>query len=253
MFPCDCCCICDERVDVAVMQVLEFVPRHCVFRSDSLFKLHLPTSPVVTMPKAAASKAVASKAAASARRCRGAAAGQLALAAPPATCRSGRSGPSGRSGWKSRNAKPRPYNKTGQYSLAWSKEIQAQPLKHLFGAFLAFLKSLPVTIHQDVQEQLIQTRCVHRIGLELAMCTPDLQPKETRWKAKLPQVNGADLGVDFKGDTVVITCIHAGLQSASWTFQCCNCVGSTDWSAVPVSLLLYVSFAQLLVGASVRW
>ena len=44
-----------------------------------------------------------------------------------------------------------------------------------------------------------------------------------------------------------------GLQSASWTFQCCNCVGSTDWSAVPVSLLLYVSFAQLLVGASVRW
>ncbi len=44
-----------------------------------------------------------------------------------------------------------------------------------------------------------------------------------------------------------------GLQSASWTFQCCNCGGSTDWSAVPVSLLLYVSFAQLLVGASVRW
>ena len=43
------------------------------------------------------------------------------------------------------------------------------------------------------------------------------------------------------------------LQSASWTFQCCNCVGSTDSSAVPVSLLLYVSFALLLVGASVRW
>ena len=89
------------------------------------------------MPKKAA------KAAASARPCRGAAAGQLALAAPPATCRSGRSGPSGLSGWKSRNLKPRAYNKTGQYSLAWSKEIQAQPVKHLLEAFLAFLNSLP--------------------------------------------------------------------------------------------------------------
>ena len=157
------------------------------------------------MPKAAASKAVASKAAASARRCRGAAGGQLALAAPPDTRRSGRSG------WKSRNAKPRPYKKTGKYSVAWSKEIQAQPLKHLFGAFLAFLESLPVTIHQ--------TRCVQAIGRELAMCKPDLQPKETRWTAKLPQVIGAGLGVDFEttADPVVITCIHAGTLFDAWS------------------------------------
>ncbi len=168
------------------------------------------------MPKAAASKAVASKAAPSARRGRGAAGRQLApapekaevpvadVAAPPAKRRSGRSG------WKSRNENPRPYKKTGKYSVAWSKEIEAQPLRHLFGAFLAFLESLPVTFYQ--------TRCVEAIRRELEMCKPDLEPKETRWKAKLPAAIGGGLGVDIEttADHVVITRIRPGRLFDAW-------------------------------------